>query len=360
MKPSLIEILRQVYSSGANGFEGLIAALLEALTGRHFNLAISGSQDGRDMSSRHPNANVIAVECKRYGKGSELNERELLGEIEQAHRRTPDLDLWVLVTSRELPSQLEESLTLSASEKGFGFFSISSGDGNPSSLETLCAYAPDVVAIHPGIQPHANASDVRVILQQIARHSQFQARVTALKNLFSSPLIGYEAWRSLQNQWFLNSLKSVSEAQANHGQPINVEESGVMLIKREAVWATLDQWHQMWKDKKVFFVALGEEGDGKTWSVVSWLSENLRRDSEFPAVVFLSSAALSGTESDDLQSLFTEAILPRFHNITKEQAKRRLERWLRRPLGKRPLFLLVLDGVNERRAFVRGHSFQCG
>src|SRR5687767_6209877 len=100
----LIDILRKLAPAGPEGFEGLIAHLLETLTGTHFYLAKSGSQEGRDMSSRSLNANVVAVECKRYGQSTELDERELLGELVQATRAIPDLDLWVLVTSRELSS----------------------------------------------------------------------------------------------------------------------------------------------------------------------------------------------------------------------------------------------------------------
>src|SRR5438046_963745 len=64
MSSRLVDILRQIPPAGSAGFEGLIAQLLEALTGRRFSLALSGSQAGRDMSSREPSANMIAVECK--------------------------------------------------------------------------------------------------------------------------------------------------------------------------------------------------------------------------------------------------------------------------------------------------------
>ena len=81
MSQVLIDALRQLHSTGSKGFEGLIAQLLEALTGRHFRLAHSGPQSGRDMSSSQLNSNVIVVECKRYGSSTELDQRELSGEI---------------------------------------------------------------------------------------------------------------------------------------------------------------------------------------------------------------------------------------------------------------------------------------
>ena len=48
---NLIEQLRKIAPAGKNGFEGLIAQLLENLTGKSFHLARSGSQSGRDMRS---------------------------------------------------------------------------------------------------------------------------------------------------------------------------------------------------------------------------------------------------------------------------------------------------------------------
>lgn len=66
MSNQLLDALRKLKPSGVQGFEGLVAQLLEALTERRFYLAKSGSQEGRDMSSGHYDSNVIAVECKRY------------------------------------------------------------------------------------------------------------------------------------------------------------------------------------------------------------------------------------------------------------------------------------------------------
>ncbi len=49
------------------------------------------------MSTGHRNAN--AIECKRYQASTDLDDRQLLGEVQQVSWSTPDLDLWVLVTS---------------------------------------------------------------------------------------------------------------------------------------------------------------------------------------------------------------------------------------------------------------------
>lgn len=351
MTSNLIEILRRIKPSGPDGFEGLIAALLEALTGFHYRLARSGSQEGRDMSSRHPNGNVVAVECKRYGKATELDERELLGELVQAAQNIPDLDLWVLVTSREVPSQLSESLHRLASEKGVGFFALSSGDGNPSSLAALCANSPEALLTHPRVKSSVDWENVKDLLNSISQQANYQHRLSAVKEQFSSSLIGYDNWRALHNQSLLQSLTSDQETRANFGQPINVEEQGVMLIRRSAAWDSLTKWYEEWRGKHSFVSVLGEEGDGKTWGIASWLSAQIKSDENFPAVVFQSSTDISDIEfnAPDLLPLFSNQISRRLPGVTK-QAQRRLDRWLSRPSGDVPLFLLVLDGINERRS----------
>lgn len=349
MTADLLNILGNVRPAGPEGFEGLVASLLEALTGLRFALATSGSQMGRDMSSRLPGANVVAVECKRYGKSTELNERELLGELEQTGQAIPDFDLWVLVTSREAPSQLTEALNRSAAGKGIGFLSISSGDGVPSSLEVLCAHSPETVSTHAGVQAVAGGASLKPLLQQITEHPKYQGRLSVLKNTFSSPLAGYENWRVRHNRWFIDALKSDQESRSSHGQPINVEDPAVMLVRREAAWRSMDDWQQGWGDTHNFLAVLGEEGDGKTWSVASWLVDRIKH-APGPGVIFLSSTdvSLAETGSTDLRSVFSAAISRQLPGISREQVQMRLDRWLSRPAGHSQILLLILDGINER------------
>ena len=152
MTESLADILRKLPPSGPNGFEGLIAAQLQELTGQRFHLAKSGAQQGRDISSHRQGSNVIAVETKRYRRSTPLNERELLGEIQQATESIIDLDIWVLVASRDVDSQLDEQLRRLAHQKGIEYLSISADDGNPSSLDVLCANTPDLTKSF--LKPH--------------------------------------------------------------------------------------------------------------------------------------------------------------------------------------------------------------
>lgn len=347
MNQDFIEILKKIYPSGKNGFEGLIALLLSSITGQHFMLAQSGSQQGRDISSHDRYCNVTAIECKRYDQKTPLDERELLGELSQVVQDIPYLDLWVLVTTREISSQLDETLRKTAANYGIDYVSISTNDGSPSSLEVLCAFSPEIVINHPGVKNQEDRDNLKTSLDEIEKNSDFSQKVTKLKNSLLSPLIGYENWRTAQNNWLINCLKSESKTRGAFGQPINVDDSNVTLIQRDDAMTSLDNWFANWKTTNSVFTVLGEEGDGKTWGVGSWLSQNLKNTTEFPAVLFCSSTDL--TENDPV-SLLTNSISSRFPEFSIEQARKRLSRWLTRPSGDLPLFLLVLDGINERHS----------
>jgi hypothetical protein len=216
MSHPLLDALRLLPPSGLQGFEGLIALLLESLTGQPFCLAKAGSQAGRDMSSRYAQSNVIAVECKRYKSSTKLDIRELLGEMAQNKRAIPDLDIWVLVASRNIEdcSQLREELTPEAMEKGIDFHVIADDDETPSSIEVLCAYSPKILINFfrdnflenkTKLEPN-KLQELKDFIQNIKSDHLFLEKATQLKEKFLSPLVGYSAWRVEQNNNFIICL----------------------------------------------------------------------------------------------------------------------------------------------------------
>lgn len=339
--------LRDLKASGSEGFEGLIAKSIETLTGRHFHLASSGYQEGRDISSSTLNSNSIAIECKRYGSTS-LNVRDLQGGLTQALKTTPDLDVWVLVASRDVQSQADEALRQQANREGIVYFSISTDDGIPSSLEVLCANSIDAVSDY--LKESNRLHEYQIYLQGIAENNDFSQRVNQLRSQFLSPLVGYENWRIEQIKYFLDCLHSESESRREFGQLLNVSDQGTHLVNRNEAWQQLDHWMSSWTQTPKSMAILGEEGDGKTWCVASWLSKKAIENPDFPPILFLSSEKVDSNEPIDLLSGYIERKNQNFkHNFNQSGWKNRIHRWLNRNHGTFPLFVLVLDGINERR-----------
>lgn len=345
---NLIEQLRKISPAGKNGFEGLIARLLENLTGKAFYLARSGSQSGRDMKSDRHGGSIIAVECKRYGKKTELKERELLAELVQASSGIPDLDIWVLVVSRNVPDQLLTLLDQQAVRQGIEFHAISAEDGSPSTLEALCAHGIQIVLgfLSP-ILSKQNAQQIQCELEKIAKKSDFGSTIERLQSSFAAARIGYEHWHVKQNEWLTQRLSTESGSRSTFGQALHVGSKDVTLVKRSKIWQEINDWLSSWGKTKTPFVLLGDEGDGKTWAVASWLNWQIPNIKDFPPVIFLSSSHPHSTEP---ASLLSETIARHIGTQDRTYWEKRLQRWLQRPIGQKPIILLVLDGINERRA----------
>jgi len=348
MENKVIEQLRKISPAGKNGFEGLVSKLLEHLTGKHFYLARSGSQAGRDMRSDRHGGNIIAVECKRYGEKKELNERELLAGLVQASNDIPDLDLWVLVVSRDIPDQLLTLLDQQAVLQGIEFRALSTGDGSPSTLEALCAHGIQIVLdLITSIPSKQNVQQIQYELEKIAKSSGFESTIERLQRSFTAARIGYEHWRVKQNEWLMQRFSTESGSRSSFGQELHVGSKEANLVKRNKIWKELNEWLSSWSKKPSLFALLGDEGDGKTWAVASWLNWQILNTEDFPSVIFLSS---SHPQSPEPASLLSEAIS---RQIGTQQDRtyweKRLRRWLQRPIGQTPAILLVLDGINERR-----------
>lgn len=347
----LFDYLRKLDPSGPGGFEGMIAQLLEALTGRRFLLAKSGYQAGRDMSTSLLGANRIAVECKRYLDDTSLNQRELLGELVQVSYDIPELDLWVVVATRSVGDKLQDLVSQEARAKGFEALIIDTeADAGSflSSLAVLCAHAPEVVVsfIERNI-PDAKTEKLKDVLGSISIQQGYPKRLDELRGNLSSSAIGFDNLRHNQNEWLLTRFQSKGESRAAFGQILNVSDQDVTLIERIKAWENIDKWLNSWKSNHSLFAILGEEGDGKTWAIASYLLKKLRSDNNFPLVLFITSTNIP--PNNEPQELLAQVIARQSGKFDEVYWKRRLESWAQRVKQTNPLFFLILDGINERQ-----------
>lgn len=295
------EYLLRLTPTGPSGFEGLLAKMLTELTGLNFRLAKSGFQAGRDLSSREFGGNVIAVEAKRYGSSTELDERELLGEIVQAVNETPDLDLWVLVTTRDVNAQLSERLTAACNLLDIEFLHISNSSEPLNRLTALCANSQNVVLDSlSGLIDSDQAKSLIHELQTLTNALEYESLLENMRQQLISPQIGFDSWRNRQNKWFLEQIRSEERSRVAFGQALNVADKSVQLIERLSAWQQYDQWWKSWEDHRKPIAILGEEGDGKTWSVAAWLEKQLRSEVLFPVTVFVTSGNVATVSPEQL------------------------------------------------------------
>lgn len=341
----LHQFLLNLKATGLEGFEGLIKKLVEKLTGYQLFLARSGDQSGRDMRSGRSKKSIIAIECKRYGQKTELDETALIGEITEATNDIPDLDSWILVTSKAITDQLYSSLERTAQKFRLGLSIICLGDNVPSSLEALCANGAEICRdFFSGINSEnleACADELRAV-----REMESYSLVLDRLRMELSRSAAYEWWRENGHQWLMQKFASASESRVAFGQVIDVQaqaKSG-RLVPRTGAMSTLEEWYRNWSSERKFFVLLGDEGDGKTWAVASWVANKLKSETAIPPVLWLASRDVANQNPKE----FIPENMAKWFGDTVWYWTGRFENWLSRRPEDAPTFVLILDGINER------------
>jgi len=105
----LIQSLDEQHKGRKKGepFEEFVAKLLELLLEIPFVLAKSGTQpsgDARNMTGE------VAIQAKNYSNTTEPRDVEIIGDIDIVNENLQDLQVYVLVISRDIPAQLLDKL----------------------------------------------------------------------------------------------------------------------------------------------------------------------------------------------------------------------------------------------------------
>jgi hypothetical protein len=152
--------------------------------------------------------------------------------------------------------------------------------------------------------------------------------------------------RDRLRQLLLRRFASDVESRAAFGQSIDIEVQAHRgrLVRRSAAVDGFGHWLSTWHQKPRILAILGEEGDGKTWAVASWLQERAGLGEPIPTVLWIPSRDVAETQ---FEALIT-GHLTRLFGGDRDRWAARLKRWCDGYAGTAPLFLVVLDGLNER------------
>lgn len=333
--------LQSLKASGEGSFENLVGRLLGALTGLRFYVARSGDQGGRDARADGVGGGNIVFECKKYSGDTPLRDRELIGELAQAHLRLPQLDLWIIAASREITDQNLSALEEYGRKHAIDILSLESLEDGNGNLNALASAFPDV--IRQFAQP-AQLSALAEALDRAAKGPDAEASLISIKKKLLKPDAGWPSWRESSHQEWNRIVSEERAARARFGQPLDV--SSARVIPRLNAEAALDDWWNNQPSK--LFVMTGEEGDGKSWAVARWLTARIQSSNgAFPPIVFVSSRDAGSAKS--LQDLVLENVRRLLPN---GEWSNKLNRWLdcREVDAKEPVVVVVFDGLNERHS----------
>ena len=318
--------------------ERLAGFALGSLLGVPFRHARSGDQGGGDggvsgIAGRH-----LVFEARRYGPNSRLDERSIRGEIDQAANRHLDLEAWILVTTLEVPQQIQDAMDETALGRGIGAISVDWLPRPLPKLAVLAASCPDFFGTEFGHQH-------RALLKQIANLPGYASTLKFIERELQSWSIGYDAVRDASHRRVREIWNSRRRAQAKFHQNVAGGEENAQHVRRSGPIDRLDAWAKG-PDEGAIGALVGLDGVGKTWVALDWLQSRLDR---LPIVVLAPSSALGSADPADGEPVYF--IARYLHEISGVREvsywEQRIQRLLARPADEGPVFLVFFDGLNQ-------------
>jgi len=324
----LKQALQQMPATGAHGFEGLVSALLSALTGDHYYVARSGDQPADAVSG----TGGVAVQTKRFLDSTNIDEKDFEGDYSKACRSSHNLDCYVFAATRvtaqlrQLADDLQDIAVVDIVLLGFS-------DDEPA-IAALCATYwsqlsafPELRTIHGACAQWAGDYAKKPTTITLVASLRDQLTRSALL----APVVGRKLSAFLDERFGM-----VARPRPTLGYPIRLSES----IMRNGPMQRLDAW---WTDgKSAAAVVRGEEGMGKSW-VAAQFAHRLASEDE-ALVIWLDSSNWFGT--DNIESAVRagfEAAGILDARLLERLARKAMTRWSDR-------LLIIFDGINERGA----------
>ncbi len=327
--------------------ERLAADLLTQLIGTRLTVAKSGFQHGSDAGTAGRAGRHLRLECKRYADESPLDDRNLQGEIDDALRRDKALEAWILVSTRGVPQQTEDSLQGKVLTTGVPVIVIDWRDDSSElpTLAAVCARFPEIVERHYGKAAMKSAKAMTVLARPI---------VQRLKKELLPWAIGYEQLLHDAKKRFEKLWCDAAESRSVLGQ--NVAGGAAHVIERQSISRGLESWWQSGTDGAA--VVHGDEGMGKTWAAIHWAHGRLET---LPVFLILPSSTfkvMKGISHANIAEFLGNALHDLAPGTDRTYWTSRVARLLDRPATEGPAFLLLVDGVNQEPSFEWERLFQ--
>ncbi|MFZ6760398.1 hypothetical protein ACO0K9_24610 [Undibacterium sp. Ji50W] len=341
----LATLKRELENASTDTFERLAADLFCRLLG-DVGVFVSkpGSQFGGDAGTAGLRRRSLRLECKRYKESTRLTPRELAGEVLEATLKDPQLEAWVLASTKAV-SETERNLALDGGvELGVPIMVIDWTAQPPgvgiNAMAALCAKWPDIV------EKHINkvAGDAAKLLVAHAGST-----CENLRKGLETWNIGFNHLRERSHIHLKKIWTESEQSLATLNQDAAGGRPGVHLIERKDALQALEAWWLSPSDVRSPAVVIGQEGVGKTWVSLDWLNRSaalLPIVISVPASTFLSHKDFSETGVRDLLAQSLRSLAGSHHGT--EYWRRRVDRILARPVDDGVAVLLLVDGINQR------------
>lgn len=338
--PKLLAALRNLRSTNAEGFEGLVRDCLEVVAARRLFLNKAGPQEGADAGSVYtPGLPSIRVEAKRFGAATDLSLDELKAKLAEAMDEDEAGDVWALAFTKEMKNPDWKQLEQIAAKRGVTLACLDWRDaaGALPALAALCAAGRAVVEQRLG-------AGVANELDAIEQHPTYRQLRSELELSVSAPGVGWDLARDAARAWLIETVSERERSRRRLRSDAEVLADDAGFVARPTVASAIDQW---WTGNSAAPCALlGEEGRGKTWVALKWMLDRI--DGERPPLCIAISA--KNLENATPARAIALALQPALPDTDIDVIERRVKRWVRSADADRRV-LFIVDGLNERWDF---------
>lgn len=349
---ALKESLQTLNDSGADGFEGLLAAVLSEVCGQPFRLASSGSQRGRDGDSAFDDG-ATYFEAKLYDgpvPRSTVSSKILELSVDDKGQ----VDTWALCATAPISTQHVEMYRQALAKVGIGCLILDWPDQTLPQLAVLLAMAP--ARTEEFLKDHskdkAKVAAVRLDLDAVAAYSEFAAQSSKLAQMLREPVLGLGLVKAANRRSLTQSFSDRKRARLLFGQPLApLDPTGLPWFERTALIGSLMRAFSGTPDEAIF-VVLGEEGTGKSWLVAkAWLANTptpllavfTADELKMPSAMHDPEGVLIAKLAEQSEGTLTEA--------TKTRWQRRFKGWRANPGPDNVRLVVWVDGLNQAQEF---------
>lgn len=298
-------------------FEKLVATLLQSVIEIPFVGARSGDQpsgDARNLTGE------VSIQAKKYTGKKSPNAKTIDGDIRQAIRTLPNLQVYVLAVSRD-SAQLSNTLDTVEEETGLDIVILELTD-----LGALCVtFWENIVHFFDLSKTNQEFS---AWVQRAKDDSKIQEKMKEIRNKLED---GIQTQNHVQKKLEKYLLERFRRKKGFN--PINLSQA----IEREGLESKIRDW---WETPGSSICYLeGKEGHGKSWLAAKWV--NSICDDENIVTFWLDSKYWEGHKSIfDLIGTCLSLIYPSYE-------QRKITKLRNKPAKIWRKTLIVLDGVNE-------------
>ena len=307
-------------------FEKLAATLLESFLESPFVVARSGAQPSGDARSRK---GEVSIQAKKYTGKNSPNIKTVEGDIRQAIRTLPRLQVYVLVISRDT-AQLRDTLDTVEEDTGLDIVILELTD-DLSDLGALCVtFWEDIRGFFESSGTCQN-QEFLAWIEEKRDDSETKKKIEELRRKLED---GIQTQSRVQKDVEEYLIKRFNTDEGFN--PINLSQT----IKRAPLELEISAW---WKNRvhPVCYLE-GEEGAGKTWLAAKFV--NSICENENIVTFWLDSKDWKGAKNIlDLLDTCFRLIYPSYEQGKIPKLQNKAAKIWRKTL-------IVLDGVNERNA----------